>query len=409
MDLGPFPGGIDNKSKAHSLKSGSVRNAVNADIDADGRARRRKGMARSYAGVAIKGGFGCAAGQFFIEGTTLKKFNGSSPPDSILTSVLGDYCAYEYLDGIIYFSDGETRALIVDGEAKQWGLPAPSAPVLSGGSGTLGAGKYMAALAWVNADGGQSALSNVSQITISDNSQITFNNLPGIPAGLIENPTSIRLFLSSANGEMLYRVTDITIGATSSYTVTLSTYTKGMEIKWQPMGPPPAGKLIKYYRGRMYVLDPSGLLVWYSQPLNYHLFDLGNDYLIFNTPVTVMEPSGGGIFFADDEKHMFYAGIPEEGFTIDEKLDYGAPFNNGQRLDQDAVTWQTHQGRVTGGPDGSISNNQDDRVAVDVGTSSANIVREDDGQRQFITSIKGASPSTMAASVWITAEVIRRS
>lgn len=410
MDLGPFPNGIDNKSKEHTLKAGSVRNAVNVDIGADGKQTRRKGMTRTYAGMDIKGAFGCPGGQYFIEGGELRRFNGSSPPDRILSNVLGDYCAHEYQDGIIYFSDGIARALIVDGEPKQWGLPAPDAPALSGGGGTLNAGTYMAALAWVNADGGQSALSTVATITIGDSNAITFNNLPGVPADLIEAPTTLRLFLSSANGEMLYRVIDLAAGGASSYTVTISLYTKGMEIKWKTMGPPPGAKLIKYYRGRMYLLDPSGLIVWYSQPLNYHLFDLGSDYLIFNTPITVMEPSGSGIFFGDDEKHRFYQGTPEDGFNIlPDALDYGAPFNEGQRLDNDAVTWQTHQGRVTGGPDGSISNNQDDRVAVDVGTASANLVREDDGQRQFITSIRGAAPSTIAATSWITAEVVRRS
>ena len=412
MDLGPFPRGINNRARNHSVPAGSLRNAINADIDAEGNARRRKGMTKVVSGLTCRDAFGCPSGQFYVDGTTLKQFTGSAASD-IYAGPTGSSGAFCWQDGVVYFSDGVVNFRIVNGSAVDWGITTPAAPQLALTSGALGAGTYTAAIAWVDADGRQSALSAIRSITLTDSQGLIIQGLPGTPATMITAPSYLRLFLSAPNGEVLYRLTDLAVGSISPYTISVTGLDRGFEAVWQPLGVPPAGRLIRFYNGRCYIADDSGL-IWYSQPLSYHLFNLASDYLFFPEAVTVMEPTDTGIFVATDKQHyfLFGAGPEDDGFQLVDRLDYGAPFNNGQHPNFAGggdVTWQSHRGQIVASGDGSLRNVVEDNAAVDNGSAAATLIREDDGERQFIASIDTAQPSTLAVSNWITAEVIRRS
>jgi len=78
MRLGPFPEGMNNRSTDHALPNGTVRNAVNADFDNEGKAKRRKGATKVYSALGSKGGFSCPVGEFFVEGMDLKKLNANN-------------------------------------------------------------------------------------------------------------------------------------------------------------------------------------------------------------------------------------------------------------------------------------------------------------------------------------------
>jgi len=409
MDLGPFPRGINNRTKKHDLPEGTLRNAVSVDIDDAGNLSRRSGMTKSYSGLNCRGGFSSPAGSFFLEDHRLMQFDGSAVTE-LGQGFTGDHLAHHYLDQVLYLSDGNRCVRVDSGALADWGLPIPQSPGLSATSGTLGSGVYLAAIAYVDSDGRQSGLSSIKSISLSDNSGVIIQSLPGAPSSIITAPSYLRLFLSAANGEVLYRVADVAL-ATASYTVSAAYHEDGFEVVWQPLGPPPPGRIIRSHGGRIYIADDTGL-VWYSKPGSLHLFDLAHDFLLFSEPVTVMEPVESGIFFATDSRTEFHLGAdPEEGFQVVEKYNYGAPFGTGRRLVFDAqasVLWQSHRGTLIGAPDGSLRNAQEDAVP-DVGTEAAGLVRERDGIRQFIASIKDGAPGTVAASSWITAEVIRRS
>lgn len=368
-------------------------------------------MGRVYTGINCRGGFSCPEGMFFMEGSDLKKFSNGMAT-LVRGGFYGAWNAYLELDDVVYFSDGNTSIRIVNGVAKDWGISTPPSPLLSPASGTLGAGTYLGAIAWVMADGRQSALSDIRNIDIADNGGVTFTNLPGSPTGMIETPAGLRLFLSTPNGDILFRVTDLALGSISPFTVNLQGFDSGMEEIWRPLGPPPGGRIIKYHNGRIYMADDTGI-VYYSNPQSYHLFDLASDWLQFSDPVTMMEPTDQGIFFGFEDKVEFHRGAdPEEGFNKEEKMEYGALFGSSRRLGFDpasGVVWQSSRGTVMGGADGSCRNISEGKVAMDTGTSAATLIREDEGRKQYLASIAGGQPNVLAASSWITAEVFRRS
>lgn len=388
---------MNNLASDHSLPEGSVRNIVNADVDELGRIRRRKGLNRVYAGVGVRDGFSCPVGELFVEAGVLNRLNADNTATPLLSGMIG-CVTYHHLNGVVYMSDGLRTYKLVDGTVREWGLSPPPAPALSGASGNLGAGVYVASMVWVDGDGVESGSSPLATINLVNGGGITFANIPSM-AG-----RTPRLYLSTANGTVLYHVADTWL---PSLTVASASHEGGTTLETRGVTRPLPGRIIRDHNGRIYVADDTGLVL-YSDPFAYDHFRLGESYLLFPWPITLMEPVKGGIFFGSDKSTFFYAGGPEEGFDVREVLGYGAVLGASVRRDDGSVMWQSQRGAVIGGPDGSVQNVQEKNVATDYATSGAAILREEDGVQQFIASLKGTRTNSLAAKSWIDAEVIRR-
>ena len=143
IKLGPFLG-MNNITPDHAVPKGFVRNIVNADVKG-GKVSRRGGETKVYSALKPKGGFSCPAGSYFIEKGYIKKFLGTTA-STIYTGINGTEYAWNYLNGVVYFSDGIVSLKIENDIARNWGMQVPSSPVIYGVSGTYGGGQYLAAI-----------------------------------------------------------------------------------------------------------------------------------------------------------------------------------------------------------------------------------------------------------------------
>lgn len=400
MRLGPFPIGMNNRAADHALPSDegttiAFRNGVNVDVDGAGKLKPRREPTKVYSGFT-KNGYSCPLGAFFVDNGVLRQYGGSA-----ITPVSSDV-AYHYFQGTLYFSDG-TRSWKYKDELKLWGMARPGKPVLSSASGAYGAGKYLGAVSYVDADGVESGSSEIASVTVTDDSGIVFYNIT-VPSD--QQVDAVRLYLGTANGKELYHVADLSPG-TTMYSVLSGRYDDGNILELQAVTPAPAGRIIRFHNGRALIAD--GNVAWYSEPFSYDQFKLSSNYLIFPDDIDIMEPVAGGIFFAYGDKTEFHAGDVTDGFQVVPLFEYGGIFGSGKKLDDERVIWQSQQGAIVGGPDGSAQNIQEKNVATDTGTSAASLVVERDGLRKFVASIQGATASKLAAKSWIDAEVIRRS
>ena len=397
MQLGPVPAGMNNRAADHSLPEGTARNIVNADVDAAGRLRRRAGLTKVYPGVDVRDGYSCPAGEFFVESNNLMQLIADNSATRLQHGIVGPL-AYHYMLGRVYMSDSRRTYKLINGSIHTWGLPRPPKPTLSGAVGSLPPGVYAAAIVGVDGDGLESGASEIATINLRQAGGIIFTNLP-VLAG-----QTVRLYLGTANGTELYHVADTTA---ASYTVTHPVYDDGATLETRGVSRPPVGRIIRDYKGRVYIADGTGL-VSYSDVFRYDHFRLDEGYLMFPGPAALMEPVTAGIFFATDKATWFYGGSPEEGFEIRQVFDYGAVFGASVRRDDGSVMWQSQRGAVIGGPDGSAQNVQEKQVAPDHATAGAAMIREENGMQQFIASLRGTRTNTLAARSWIDAEVIRR-
>ena len=402
VTLHPFGGGMNNRAQKASIPENFVRNAVNADFANDGSIRQRGGMVKTLACIAPKGGYSCPLGRYFVEGPKLKQFNGSSPAAVLYSGIIGTTFTYDYFNDTVYFSDGVIALKITATTVTKWGMTPPAAPVLSTTAGAYGAGQYLAFCVWVDATGVESGPSPVVSIDAPASCGIVFGNLPHI---VDSQAVALRLYLSMPNGNELFHVADTT---SSSYTIAAGTYDNSTVFDGYFISPPPAGRIIRLYNARAYVADALGT-IWYSEPYSFDQFRLGSNFLQFPEVVDIMEPVADGLFIAYGDRTEFWAGTPEDGFTVTKKFDYGGVFGTGKRVPNSSnVAWQSQRGLVIGAPGGECKNVQEANVAVETAVSGATLIREQDGIRQFIASLQQPTTSTLAASSWITAELVRR-
>lgn len=393
LRIGPFPGGMNNRAKDGALPDGTARNIVNADIDAQGKAKRRQGITKVSGGMSCHSGFSCPAGSFFVDQGSLLKFTPTGTMH-LISGIQGEV-AYLWLNSTLYLTDGVKNWMVEDGVAKQWGMDVPAAPILGTTGGSLPPGRYLAAVSYVDADGLESGASRVVDIQLSATRGIVFQGLSGKPT---------RLYLSTANGTEMYLAGETAGG---HFPVTGNWYEGGNTLDLLQVSPPPPGRMLAAYAGRIYIADANGF-AWYSEPFGYSHFRLADSFLLWPGPVTLMEPVTGGIFFATDKQTWFYAGTPEDGFQIIEKFDYGAIRGTSVRNRDGSVYWQSTRGMIIATPDGEARNVQEANVAPGSATAGSAVIAERDGLRQFITSLQQPTASPLAATSWIDAEIIRR-
>lgn len=402
VNLGPWPAGMNNRAADHALpvsKYGrvvAVRNAVNVDVDSEGGLRRREGLTKVRSGVGTRGGYSCPLGAYFVEGTKLFRLNADDSATELADGILGDTITYEYFNGSVYFSDGLVTKRITAAGAGEWGQDVPAAPQLHPVAGTLPAGTYLAAITTIEADGRESGASAEAEITL--------NVASGIRVAGFASGKTVRVYLSTTNGTTLFMAA---ITGAASYDVTAPVYDNGLVLDKQFLSRPPAGRLIREFKGRIYIADAYGA-VWYTEPYAHDLVHRGRGFFQFPAPVTVMEPVGGGIWLVSNQTE-FYAGSGPDDFQPVQKLDYGAVYGTGQ-IDpktKDAI-WYSTKGVVVGGQDGQAENLQEKNVAPDSGTVGAALVREQDGLRQMVVSVRDPNVSPLAASSFLEMEVIRK-
>jgi len=398
---------MNNRAEDHALPVNSedsstmVRNAVSVDFTNAGKIKMRSGSIRKCSGFDMKYGFACSQGQFIVEVTTLKKVNSDWTKTDISSGILGDTFAHYEHNNELFFSDGLRGKKIINGVVQNWGMSNPSAPVVYSSSGIFGAGVYLCCLTFYDALGNESGASDITSITVTENSSIVFTNLPSSSDSQV---IGIRLYMSTANGQVFYQCGDVAIG-TLSYSVTLA-YDGGKVLETLFMTKPPAGQIIREHNGRLLIAKDNLLYVTeaYSTDL---VSQLSNSVFQFTDDITVVEPVNDGVWIVSD-KTYFFAGSGPENFQQLTKLDYGAALGTGQKRTNGNVYWFSTRGLIMAGNGGEIKNMQEDQVAPDYSNKGSMLIREENGMKQAITSLKNPSMSAMAATSWITAEQIRR-
>jgi len=406
MKLGPFTLGMNNRQPDHALPEGTLRNLVNGRVNNSGTASRRDGMTLTLAGINMSEGFNCPFGVLFREGASIMRFNDDDTSDLLFTGVVGEYCTYHYLNGIVYFSDGIiSRKIDSDWNVTNWGMERPDSPVMYGiTGGAYGAGVYIGAATFVDINGLESGASDIISVEITDDMAIVFSDIPTTDDPQV---VAVRLHLGTANGAIMYQIAELSLG-TVSYTQLIGNYDEGKTLETEFISKPSAGRIIRSFNGRIYIADDLGN-VWITDPMSYDQMIESENFLQFPKPVTMMEPVSDGIWFAHGDKTEFYAGTDPDSFDPIPIFEYGAVFGTGRSVpNSDNVMWYSNRGAIIAGAGGEIKNIQEENVATHTAVSGATLIKEEDGIKQFIASLTDPTVSNLTAGDFIDAEIIRK-
>lgn len=342
--------------------------AVNVDIDNTGQAKRRAGTSLKRAGAAHSlwaQGDMC----LFVTGTTLRRLYPDYSSELLAQGLTADArMAYVEVNGRIYWANAHQCGAIADGLSRSWGMDIPAAPGLSAVAGQLAAGTYQALVTFVRSDAQESgaALPSVIELTGDGGIRVTWA-LP-TDAGI----ERARIYLSAPNGTTLYLADDCDIA--DQYTeISAAPFSLPLATQWQDK--PPAGHLLAYSRGRIYIAQ--GEYIFATTALGFEYVDL-RDYLALDgSRLRLLVGVEGGLYAATERAAYFLAGSTLEDMQLrtvsaSGGIEGSAVLVDGHRATgredlagRQCVLFATGEGVFLGLPDGQVSNLSAERYQFD--------------------------------------------
>ncbi|WP_440111793.1 hypothetical protein [Acidovorax sp. BL-A-41-H1] len=406
--IGPFPQGVNNRRQDHELevrversKTDLLRQAINVDVDAGGKLRRRKGYAPALSATAPHSLWGDDKRGFYVDGTELHQLApmGDGLQDALVRDDLTPGCEASFCEagGTYYYTNGEVLGMVRDGARLDF-TPEPGlVPAVSAIAGALPKGRYQVAITQVGPAGESAA--TMPQVL----------DLPaggGIQVSPIAPPASgcqVRIYMTPADGEVLARV-DVPIESGVARIVAPAAL--GARCQTLLLQPMPAGSIVRFSNGRLFVAV--GNLLIYSEPFMPGLFRPSKNFIPFSAPITVMEPCDKGLYVVADATYWFAGEITQAAPV--EVLPYGAVPHSGGRdvVRANTCFWISDRGLVIANGAGEARNVQEDQLALAGGQAGATLLREQEGQTHIVTAVRDPMQSRAASGGYFQAEIIRK-
>lgn len=311
--------GMDNRQEDAALEvagktpSLHIRDAVNVDFTETGRIALREGVTQlsdkplKYLWQSsLHGDCFAALGHDWV------KINPMTWEHEILVAgVVTGPIYHQVLNNRIVMSCS-TGLYVHDGqESHNLCIDTPAAPMPSqSGDGSLSKGDYHVAISWLR-DGQESALSESAKIKIESNGSININ----FPLCLDSSVTHVRLYMTEQNGGELRQIEDYPI---SQFSIQLSSAPQlGRAAIFQYLSPMRSGAYLKIWRGRL--LSVQRNILYFSEPMAFHLTDERYNFLQFAQRITFIEPVESGVWIGQVDHVVFLRGNDPKGMIQERK------------------------------------------------------------------------------------------
>lgn len=306
--------GMNNVAEDAALQRGGrepfhfVRDAVNVDLTPAGKAELRPGVRlvtpsryrNLWQSPLHRDTFGTLAGQWV-------KVDPLTWASEVLAEIGEGVASHEVLNNLVCVA-GQAGIFTYDGaQAQRLTLDTPPAPLVLVGEGSLPAGGYGVAVAWLRGplESAASAIKTV-QVPASGALEIT------IPLCLDSSVTGARLYLTKPGGGELMREQDYPL---SSPSILVSVSPKlGAPAQFQHLSPMPTGRYLSYWRGRLLVAK--GNVLRFSEALAYHLHNERHGFVQMPQRITFVRPVDGGIWVGQVDHVAFLSGSSPDQLSV---------------------------------------------------------------------------------------------
>lgn len=408
-----FPYGIDNLSKETGVKANALREAMNIDLDDEGRPSRRQGYELVTAGNvhSLVEAFGFLFGVMDGELTAFDPDNGMA--ETVLATGFSDeqYLSYAELGERLWFTHPLRNGMItVNQDVVPIWPAAPAQPTVSANTtGGALAGDYQVVVTVRDEYGRESGGTMATLVTVAANGGVLLQGLPSL-AGTGQN---LRLYMTRANEDELYFIRDIPAG-TTQLLVGASTYGKHLDEAQQWLQPMPPGQAIAYGAGRLWIAR--GDTLYYSLPMRYGAMPPDN-YIKMTGDITLLAPVGdadnAGIYVAAGKRTLYLSGPDPKTMQMIVARPAGAVSGTYHRVHTStflsslpelpatsAALWMSSDGVFCLGlPGGQIKPLTQARLRMtEDAERGAVLVREEDGLNQVVASVSGGTNPRAAAS-----------
>lgn len=342
--------------------------AVNVDLDNSGQASRRAGLTMARAGAAHSlwaQGDMC----LFVTGTELRRLYPDYSSELLVSGLTPNARAsYVEVNGRVYWVNEHESGVIQGHLARSWGMDIPGTPGLSAIGGTLPPGTYQCVITYVRNDGQESGAGLPGVIILAADGGVRATwQLPTDPT-----IDTVRVYLSEPNGTTLYLAAEDNLA--DQYTeISSAAWAVPLNTQWQDK--PPAGHLLAYSRGRIYIAQ--GEFIFGTTPLGYEYVDLRDFLALDGTRLRVLIGVEGGLFAATTQASYFLRGQSFESMEMTVIGTSGGIEGSAIHVDGKAATgmqelagktcamFATGDGVLLGLPDGSVMNLTEERFRFD--------------------------------------------
>lgn len=151
------------------------------------------------------------------------------------------------------------------------------------------------------------------------------------------------------------------------------------------MSPLPLGVgVIQHWRGRMYAAQyfhtENQTVIWFSQPLGFHLFNLDTDFILLPGRITMLAPHDGALIVGTDTAiHAF------DGDKLAQLAPYGVVPGQHWAADGARTLFWSQRGLCAGLPFANLTERQ---VSVAPGLAAAGALVEAGGQKRFVVALQ---------------------
>lgn len=416
-----FPLGKNTVNKETDLPAGSAREVLNVDLSNSGKPSRRRGFTSVYSGAGIHSLFSTKLYSFFCEGTELKQLNRDFTATSVRTGLDPSVAlSYAEVDGRIYYANGSQKGVITENaDSAEWGVEAPvGQPILSvTAAGGLDAGTYQVAITYVSTLGEESGTGRAALVELASGGGILISNIPQSSAD------SCNIYVSPANGDVLYLAKNVPMGTTSTTVQSTINFSKMLETQF--LEEVPSGHIVRYFKGRMWIAV--GDLLVFTPALRYGLFDPRHTYFRFPDRISIMQPVENGMYVVAGSKTYFLegtkpqdmsqtvvyhqGGVEGTGMSVPPKALRDNDLLSGTEADdtpEDVAYWFANTGAVLGFPNGKVKAITEDRMTVPEYGSGATLLREEGDTRQLITALTNKGDGSGFGAVDTATAEVRR-
>lgn len=367
--------GLNNVSDPLRLGMQWLARADNINITDTGAIVKRDGYELSQAGV-FTGVYTTQDFQrmYLVDGGALRTFDGAV----LATGLSAAPMYWAEINEQVFFSNGADYGIVLpDNSVLEWTWGSPPMPTVVAGTGSLAAGLYRVALVTRLADGRRTGAGDAAEIEIAEGQSLIISDIP---------PNSL-VYVAPANSDVFSLAGAPT---TNALVWNFSPDNLGEDLLNTFLHPLPAGAdVIAFHKGRAYMAhyapNEGQTVVWFSEPLGFHLFDLNSNYFIVP----------GRVHMLADAETALLVGTDSEVFTyIDAKLDRIASYGiiPGQHWETDGDTpeeprtyfWTT-RGLCSALPFTNLTERQ---VSVAPGARAGGAIVRTGGQKRYVATLQ---------------------
>lgn len=311
--------------------------ADNVDISDEGRLARRDGYRPFLAGGDIQASFSTFDYQrlYVVDGGVLLDVLPDGTTVELATGLAGPYHWAEINDEVFLSCSEPVRIDKARRQAAPWAVPNPVGGDLIATAGELEAGVYQVCFTHLDDAGREGGASPSIPIFVTTGGiQVTAPMAPDLYTAI---------YVCTPNSTVFRVVAVLTHASGGAYLISqLDPGSMGREISTQFLDALPADvHQVAAWKGRIYgaqhlaPLDQT--VLWFSQALNYHMFDLNKDFVMVPGRVLQLTDAGDALLIGTDRRVFLY-----DGDSLQQAAEYGVvPGQHADQQDGKTYFWTT--------------------------------------------------------------------